>query len=293
MAEYDAYLGRLKLKIKNPACFIEDDNLIVAGSNLGPFAEELAKFQRNIERWRKYIEQKRSQLEAELAREAKEGREAGLPAAEIARRLQLKRNKALREFREEEIRMQRKARANERRFELVTKRMFPRLYHEAFHAYLENHVYPHDEFDVPRWLNEGLAVMFEGGLLEGATLRVDTPNREALRRLKADLAGDQPLSIEKLLTADQTAFISRDHSDVANADRHYVYSWGLAYCLTFRMRQLGTPALDQYVRKPAEGVTPVQRFEKLVENGRLARRIPLAEFERRWRHYIFELCQPK
>ena len=44
--------------------------------------------------------------------------------------------------------------------------MFARAYHESFHAYLENYVYPHDHYDVPRWLNEGLAVMMEGGILD-------------------------------------------------------------------------------------------------------------------------------
>ena len=42
---------------------------------------------------------------------------------------------------------------------------------------------------MPPWLNEGLAVIFEGGLLEGNTLRVDAPNPVALKKLKADLAG--------------------------------------------------------------------------------------------------------
>ena len=64
-----------------------------------------------------------------------------------------------------------------------------RLYHEAFHAYLRNNVYPRQKYDVPPWLNEGLAVIFEGGLLEGNTLRVDAPNPVALKKLKADMAG--------------------------------------------------------------------------------------------------------
>ena len=91
-------------------------------------------------------------------------------------------------------------------FEKVTRQMFTRLYHEAFHAYLENCVYPHDRHDVPLWLNEGLAVLFEGGMLESGTLRIDAPDAAALRRLKADLAGDRPLTLTALLAADRSLF---------------------------------------------------------------------------------------
>ncbi len=282
MAEYQAYLEPMGLAIKNPACFIGDDNLIVAGSELTPFAAELAKIKTHHDRLRKHLETKRKQLIAELAEEAREAREAGLAPAEIAKRQQLKRNKAEREIKKLEAEMDSAERTNERKFEQVTRRMFPRLYHEAFHAYLENYVYPGEKFDVPRWLNEGLAVMFEAGFLEGATLRVDAPNRPALQRLKADLKGGQPLPLEELLCADQGVFISRHHSDVATSGRHYVYSWGLAYYLTFPMRRLGSASLDQYASKPAKDTTPVVRFEKLVG-------MPLADFQRRWRAYILNL----
>ena len=82
-----------------------------------------------------------------------------------------------------------------------------RLYHEAFHAYLRNSVYPRQQYDVPPWLNEGLAVIFEGGLLEGNTLRVDAPNPAALKKLKADLAGPAPLELDSLLSAGEGQFL--------------------------------------------------------------------------------------
>ena len=91
-------------------------------------------------------------------------------------------------------------------FQASTRQVFARVYHEAFHAYLENCVYPHRQYDVPRWLNEGLAVTFEGGILEADTLRVDAPNAAALKRLKADLAGPHPLSLQRLLSTDAGAF---------------------------------------------------------------------------------------
>ena len=66
--------------------------------------------------------------------------------------------------------------------------MFVRLFHEAFHAYLENYVYPQTDHDVPRWLNEGLAQVFEGGQLESGSLRLDAPDTARLKLLQEDFA---------------------------------------------------------------------------------------------------------
>ena len=90
-------------------------------------------------------------------------------------------------------------RKNELEFARAGQRMASRLYHESFHAYLENYVYPHRDHDVPAWLDEGLAVAFEEGLLESGSLRLGAANHAALACLKADLAGGNPLSLDQLL----------------------------------------------------------------------------------------------
>src|SRR5207249_622937 len=46
------------------------------------------------------------------------------------------------------------------------RRMFRRLFHEAFHAYLNTFVYPPEEGEMPRWFNEGLAQVFEVAVFE-------------------------------------------------------------------------------------------------------------------------------
>ncbi len=154
-----------------------------------------------------------------------------------------------------------------------------RLYHEAFHAYLRNNVYPRQQYDVPPWLNEGLAVIFEGGLLEGNTLRVDAPNAVALKKLKADLAGPAPLDLEKLLAAGQGQFLLVAGVRPAAVDRYYVHAWGLAYYLTFEKHVLGSPALEKYLQPGNARLAPVPRFQQLVG-------MPLEQFEQVWRAYI-------
>src|SRR5208283_1264672 len=61
---------------------------------------------------------------------------------------------------------------NEELFQKATQQLFQTLYHEAFHAYLANFVFPPSEGTVPRWLNEGLAQIFETALVEAGELRV-------------------------------------------------------------------------------------------------------------------------
>ena len=128
--------------------------------------------------------------------------------------------------------------------------MFTRLAHEAFHAYLEVFVYPRQVYDVPRWLNEGLAQTFEGGLLEADTLRIDTPNATALAQLQADLRGEHPLELADLLAAGSETFLSA-HANADTADRMYYYSWGLAYYLAFDQGVFGTPRFDAYLSPAA------------------------------------------
>jgi hypothetical protein len=167
---------------------------------------------------------------------------------------------------------------NARKFDDVSRAMFRRLNHEAFHAYLENYVYPHDEFDVPRWLNEGLAQVFEHAQLDADTLRVDAPARELLPKLQADLK-NQPLSLKKLLRSDESLASAHRNNDTTR--RRYLYAWGLAYYLAFHRSGLGTQEFEAYIAKDGRG-SPIARFERYFG-------LPLAEFEQQWRKEMLEL----
>ena len=89
----------------------------------------------------------------------------GTDKREVRRLLNIEKQKAQEQLGRKRLEISRCDRENVQLFDKVTRQMFTRLYHEAFHAYLENYVYPHDRYDVPLWLNEGLAVLLEGGLL--------------------------------------------------------------------------------------------------------------------------------
>src|SRR5262249_10955300 len=74
---------------------------------------------------------------------------------------------------------------NEELFRKATLQLFRTLYHEAFHAYLANFVFPPSKGEAPRWLNEGLAQVFEEALIEGGELRVGHIDAQRLEKAQA------------------------------------------------------------------------------------------------------------
>ena len=250
MDEYQALLAKLglKTKIENPACFLEDQNVVAVGSDLARLAAVTSQISTDNAKLRKDLCNLEGQLPKRLAEVAASLHKSGLGPSEIARALTQEREKFKKQLKNKRDELRKSDQQIDLLFKKSTSQTLVRLYHEAFHAYLRNSVYPRQQYDVPPWLNEGLAVIFEGGQLEGNTLRVDAPNPVALKKLKADLAGPAPLKLEELLSAGQGQFLLIARVPPAAIDRCYVHAWGLAYYLTFAKRLLGSPALEKYLQ---------------------------------------------
>jgi hypothetical protein len=281
-SQYHGFLNSLGLKIANPAFFLADFNVIVAGSDMNAFAAEMAKVRRQHESIQQELDAEMAKLPRRLVDLNAQLESAGVSAAnrqKIALAEQRKWDDKRRDLRRKITAAER---ANEARFNQVAGKMFSRLYHEAFHAYLQNNVYPHPQYDVPRWINEGWAQTFEAGQVEADVLRVDAPNPSALSRLKADLQGSDPLPLADLLTAQPTTFVSAHADQSVQAARLYAYSWGLAYYLTILSAAPDAEALDNYVSFDAAAKPAVERFEALIGT-------PLATFEPRWRRAMLDL----
>lgn len=282
LAEYRDDLSRRQLEIENPAYYSANLNLIVAGSDLKRYAEQLARVRAQNEATRKHYESLQVDFRARLVRLADELKREGFTRDEIAEEFRLRRRAWDEECKAQFAVINEAQRRNDALFADVTRQMFARLNHEAFHAYVENFVYPSRTSPVPRWLNEGLAQVFENGQLDGDLLRIDAPHRDTLVKLQADLAG-QPLPLADLLTAEEKAFLVT-HAD-GSSRRHYLYSWGLAFYLAFHRGSLGTADFERYIRPDDESLSPIVRFERLVGE-------PLAEFEKRWRAEMRALRPP-
>lgn len=281
-AEYRTFLREQGLPLDHPALFVGESNLMAAGSDLNKFSEQLAQVQAQHDGLRTQIEQVRRELPEKMKQKRLQ--------LDAAAGTEVSRRKAMLTFKrqcdDELAALQRSLDSSDRKnatlFQELTGRMFARLYHEAFHAYLENYIYPHRQFDVPRWLNEGLAQVFEAGVLEAETLRVDAANKTSLDTLQADLQSPRPLKLSQVLSADRRNFLVAHGDGVGTSSLHYAYSWGLAHYLTFERPVLGGAALDEYVALGNNRAEAVARFERLTGT-------PLDDFEPRWRKYILAL----
>jgi hypothetical protein len=282
MQEYQAFLAARELSIQNTACFIEGENVVAVGSELARLAVRMAKVNAQTDDVRRELQKLERRLPDRLRELAEAMRKEGRTSVEIARATTMEKRQFDDDVKAKKKELWRWDRDAAQTFNDGTRQMFARVYHESFHAYLENYVFPHAKCDVPRWLNEGLAVMFEGGILEADALRVDAPNAVALKKLKADLSGPQPLPLQQLLSSDAAAFVQVHGSDAAASDRYYAAAWGVAYFLAFEKHLLDSPGLLQYVEPDAKKMGPAARFEKLVG-------MPLNKFEKEWRQYILSL----
>jgi hypothetical protein len=276
MDEYRTYLATLGLEIANPAYYSIAQNEIVAGSDLSQYAAELAKAEAQNEATRKEYAALDKEMPAKLKSLAEQMQRNGFNKDEIKDELQTRRAAWASEMQQLERQHGEIRRRNEARFSQVTAEMFRRLRHEAFHAYVENYVFPHEQGELPRWLNEGLAQIFEHAQLEGDTLRVDAPNAGLLERLQEDLRGD-PLPLSELLRADGRQFVKTHGSE--STDRHYLYAWGLAWYLTFEFDLLHSERLEKYATSTERRI---KRFEELTNQ-------PLAKLEPAWREAMLKL----
>jgi hypothetical protein len=279
---YHRALAESGLDITNPAVYLADKNLILAGSDMNRFDAELAAVNRQHQELRSELDTLVAQTSGRAKELNEELKKNGLPTAERQKVVQAEQKKWDEQRKSARRKLAALDRKNLAKFDEVSGRMFTRLAHEAFHAYLETFVFPRQVYDVPRWLNEGLAQTFEAGLLEADTLRVDRPNGQALERLQSDLRSENPMPLAELLTAGSDTFLSSHAQSGAEASRSYVYSWGLAYYLAFERDVLSTPAFDAYLSPAASQESAVKRFESLVG-------MPLAKFEPQWREAMLNL----
>ncbi|HZZ70632.1 MAG TPA: hypothetical protein VFE24_00145, partial [Pirellulales bacterium] len=176
MEEYADRLRLQKLRIKNPAYYSPEQNLVVAGSDLTRYAEQLARTKQQHEKVRHEYAAVSQQMAETLKGLSQDLEHQAVAPEERKKILVAAQGSWDRELALLDKRIQAADRLNASLFNEVSGEMFARLYHEAFHAYLDNYLYPPQRYDVPRWLNEGLAQTFEAGLLEADTLRIDAPN---------------------------------------------------------------------------------------------------------------------
>ena len=275
MEDYRRRVHQSDLEIAHPAFYSSSENRILAGSDLNAYAQRLARVREHHAQVRREYRALHQGFPAKLSLVLDELRRNGYSEEEVELESRLRRSVWQREYETALARIETVERQNQARFTEVTRQMFALLYHEAFHAYVQNYVYPNPQQPLPRWLNEGLAQIFETAQLDGDTLRIDAPDSHRLRPLQQDLRGPHPLTIAEVLQAPDDCFL--DHA----AQRHYLYAWGLAYYLTYEGNLLEGQRLDQYVSNP-ENFGPVARFTRMTGTSP-------SSFETTWREVMMNL----
>ncbi|MEX0937480.1 MAG: DUF1570 domain-containing protein [Pirellulales bacterium] len=280
---YRQFLEGLNLQVDNAAVYLADRRFVVAGSKLDATNAQLAQLAHrhrqlhdDLARLDRELPQRVAELEAALAEDGSSPQQIRSIVLATRQKWESQRNARAAAIAEADT-------ANGQAYNRAVESLCRRLYHEAFHAYLDNYVFDPEKYDVPTWLNEGWAQLFEGGQLEADTLRIEAPAPECLQRLQEVLAADRRLSLEAVLSADQSAFLLAHGEGERSASRHYACAWGLAYYLTF-VEPVSAEALQRYV-EPLQGETPQDRFETLVGQ-------PLGVFEERWTRAILSLSAP-
>jgi hypothetical protein len=283
--EYRAELRRLKLSISNPAFYSTRERTILAGSDLNTYAEQLAEIRSDHETQRKTWQQLDVDFGKLLPGLAADLKTAGLTADQVIDEIRLRKARWKEQLEAKYAELAEQDRRNEGKFAEVTAQMFAQLYHEAFHAWIDNFVYARSRGAVPRWLNEGLAQVFESGKLDGPLLRLDAPAPARLAALQNDLRR-QPWLLAEFLTAENPPFLEGHTRDAQqSAERTYAYAWGLAWYLAFHEQKLAS-GLDQYVSKEASQLDPLARFEKFT-----GKKLP--QFEKEWRRAMLETRVPR
>jgi len=268
--EYHAILKGQGRDIFNPAWYDASGNVIIAAAELAPAARELAAVRRTHD---ELLERVKKQ-EAEIRK---------LPKGEVQERARAQLLEARREIARVSAR-------NEELFQRAARPLFRAVQHEAFHAYLVNFVFPPSRGDVPRWLNEGLAQIFEEAIDDAGTLTVGRVEPARLEKARAI----ELVPLADLVKANGGPFVVGHGQDRQLADRYYLTSWALAHYLMFHSRVIGTPACDDYLTAlngmidprtdmRQRGADPVEALEKLTGQ-------PLPELEKELHQYVQKLA---
>jgi hypothetical protein len=257
--DYKALARGQGANLVNAAFYDDAKNQIVCGSDLERLGKELER-----------LKERHNTLRNELNEREKELKQVykGAVPKEVAASIEEARTK-----------IQAAETRNEAAFGAAQKRLFQPLYHEAFHAYVATAVYPRSDGELPRWLNEGLAQIFETALFEAGELRVGHADKARLDAVQAALKNKELLPLAALLRSGPKQFQVAHASDKQVSDQHYLAAWALAFYLTFDRKLLGTKALDEYVRALGRGADPLDAFQDLIGK-------PLTQFEQEWQEYL-------
>jgi hypothetical protein len=99
------------------------------------------------------------------------------------------------------------------------------LQHEAFHQF----AYANISRQLPPWMNEGMAQLFEESIWEGKDFIVDQIPPRRVRKLHADIMQKQLMEFDQFLAQTPHEWSSTLHTNLDKAATAYNQAWAMAY----------------------------------------------------------------
>jgi hypothetical protein len=281
LAEYRQVQEELGLRIENPAFYLADRRLLVAGSELSALLAEGRTATDLLDAAAQRQAELDGVLEARLRELAADLERQGMPATRRAEIVRLARQRWQRERAADAARIEAARRSNA---DVITRERAAfdaRLAHEAWHAYADRRLRPARAPGLPAWLDEGIAQVVETAPIEAGEVRLDLFDQDRLARLQELLriGGVPPLA--DIVAGGQEPFVAgHAGGDQAAA---YLAAWGLALDLAV-VRPVLSPAKVRAFTAAGD-TDPVVRFESLVG-------MPVDRFDRQWRERLLAVRRP-
>jgi hypothetical protein len=133
------------------------------------------------------------------------------------------------------------------------------LQHEAFHQFAASAIGP----NMPVWLNEGIAQVFEEGIWIGTQFKIGLVPPRRLRQLKQDLGQQKFMSFKQFLALSDTEWRA-DFADASTSASRYSQAWAITHFLIFASDENGAPRyrprLNQMLRMLDKGQSAEEAF---------------------------------
>ena len=277
-ADYARMQATVGITAANPAFYLPQRGLLVAGSDVTTVLEEARLAADGLD---STVDRQRT-LDADVATGLRDLATAlesqGIAASQRAEIVARTRARWQREKAATLARVEQARKENAALVERARRAFFIALAHEAWHAYANLRLSHGGR--LPPWLDEGLAQVFETGLLEAGELRLDAPDPQRLLRLAQLLDTTREPLLPSLVADGEKQFIVGHGTPAATSRQAYLLAWGVAYDLA-----LGAPVLSaRSLEAAADDGDDRARFERLVG-------LPLADYETAWRARMLALAR--
>jgi len=281
-AEYARVQAEQGVKVANPAFYLPERGLLVAGSDMPAVVEQARLAADGLDA----TAQRQKELDAEVAaglrRLVAQLEAQGIPGGERAEIVDRTRARWQRERAAVLADVDQARKDNDARVRQARDEFFTALAHEAWHASADLRL--GQGGGLPAWLDEGLAQVFEAGVLEAGELRLDAPDPRRLARL-ADLLAAEPRGLlGPVIEGGEPQFMVGHGNAAATSRQAYLLAWGLAFDLALGSPVLSVKAIEEAARGGSAAGDERERFERLVG-------MPSEEFESAWRARMLALAR--